>query len=196
MKKFIFYIIIAWSLLAFVGYNVLTVEATTDKQATQRQEEKDCRSISEPDDDFYCKQFDWSAFYPDRETVEELCDASEDYAKNPNNCDKAYDLVEKTEEKAAEEDALCDDEDAETTSIPLCKSHDLTLGQAFAEKYNKENCEDHNGEWIDGECDFYENQMKEGWEVDEDNFYKKVCEDEKNESDECKKHRLSIEDGE
>ena len=42
----------------------------------------------------------------------------------------------------------------------------------------------------------YENQMNESWEVDEDNFYKKVCEDEKNESDECKKHRLSIEDGE
>jgi hypothetical protein len=67
---------------------------------------------------------------------------------------------------------------------------------AFAEKYNKENCEDNNGEWIDGECDFYENQMKEGWEVDEDNFYKEVCEEEEKESDECKKHRLSIEDGE
>jgi hypothetical protein len=38
--------------------------------------------------------------------------------------------------------------------------------------------------------------MKEGWEVDEDNFYKEVCEDEdEEESDECKKHKLSIEDG-
>ena len=67
---------------------------------------------------------------------------------------------------------------------------------SFAEKYNKENCEGNNGEWIDGECDFYENQMKSGWEVDEDNFYKEACEDEEEESDECKKHRLSIEDGE
>jgi hypothetical protein len=25
---------------------------------------------------------------------------------------------------------------------------------AYAEKYNKENCEDNNGEWIDGECTF------------------------------------------
>jgi hypothetical protein len=33
---------------------------------------------------------------------------------------------------------------------------------SFAEKYNKENYEKYNGEWIDGECDFYENQMKEG----------------------------------
>ena len=65
---------------------------------------------------------------------------------------------------------------------------------AFAEKYNKENCEDNNGEWIDGECDFYEYQMKEGWEVDEDNFYKEACKDD--DSDKCEKHRLSIEDGE
>jgi hypothetical protein len=28
--------------------------------------------------------------------------------------------------------------------------------------------------------------MKEGWEVDEDNFYKEVCEDEEKESDEVK----------
>ena len=46
------------------------------------------------------------------------------------------------------------------------------------------------------ECDFYENQMKKGWEVDKDNFYKEVCEDEEKESDECKKQRLSIYDGE
>jgi hypothetical protein len=83
---------------------------------------------------------------------------------------------------------------AETTTIEICSSADLILGEAFAEKYNKENCENHNGEWIDGECDFYENQLKEGWEVDEDNFYKEVDEDE--ESDKGKKHRLSIEDGE
>ena len=38
--------------------------------------------------------------------------------------------------------------------------------------------------------------MKEGWEVDEDNFYQQVCKDKDKESDECKKHRLSIEDGE
>ena len=37
--------------------------------------------------------------------------------------------------------------------------------------------------------------MKEGWEIDENNFYNEVYEDEEEESDECKKHRLSIEDG-
>ena len=57
------------------------------------------------------------------------------------------------EEVAAEEDALCDDEDAETTNIELCKSDDITLGEAFASSnrdYNKEDCEDYYGEWEDG----------------------------------------------
>ena len=36
--------------------------------------------------------------------------------------------------------------------------------------------------------------MKEGWEVDEDNFYKEVCKDD--DSNKCEKHRSSIEDGE
>jgi hypothetical protein len=49
----------------------------------------------------------------------------------------------------------------------------LYIARSIKEKYNKENCENHNREWIGGECHFYENQMKEGWEVDEDNFYKK-----------------------
>ena len=110
--------------------------------------------------------------------------------------DKADQFSDEVDKIRAFEEERAAEEDAETTNIPLCKSDDLMLGQTYAEKYNKENCEEHNGEWIDGECDFYENQMKEGWEVDEDNLYKEVCEDEKNESDECKKHRLSIEDGE
>ena len=37
--------------------------------------------------------------------------------------------------------------------------------------------------------------MKAGWEVDEDNFYKEEWEGEEEEPDECKKHMLSIEDG-
>ena len=43
---------------------------------------------------------------------------------------------------------------------------------------------------------FYENQRKEGWEEDENEFYTKVCKGENKESDECEKHRISIEDGE
>jgi hypothetical protein len=135
----ILFIIIAWSLLAFVGYNVLTVQA---------EEEKDCSSISEPDDDFYCKQFDWSAFHPDRESVKEWCGASEDYAKNPKNCDKAYDLVEKIEEKAAQEDAICDNEDAYTTDIELCMS-----AERKREKVVEETCNEVDGKMTKEGCD-------------------------------------------
>ena len=64
---------------------------------------------------------------------------------NTDDEDKADRFMEESEkvrgfqeERADEEDALCDDEDAETTNIEMCSS-DLTLGKAFAEKYNKEN---------------------------------------------------------
>ena len=71
--------------------------------------EKDCSSISEPDDDFYCKEFDWGAFSPDKQSVDELCDASEDYAKNPKNCDIAYGLVEKQDKNLKKDlEEACD----------------------------------------------------------------------------------------
>ena len=100
MNHNIIYIVIAWSLLAFVGYNVLSAEA----------EKKDCSSITEPDDDFYCDQFDWGAFgQPDKESADEACDASEDYAKNPKNCDIAYELVEKQDKNLKKDlEEACD----------------------------------------------------------------------------------------
>jgi hypothetical protein len=126
-------------------------------QVKQEEEEEEANNknnnnndcLSEPDDDFYCKEFDWSAFYPDKEIVDELCDASEDYAKNPKNCDKAYDLVKEVkegpekkyceysgkwdddkkeckindeEERTFYEDAVCDNEDADTTNVKMCMS--------------------------------------------------------------------------
>jgi hypothetical protein len=88
-----------------VPVNLLTpefkVSAATNKQ--------DC--LSESDDNLYCDDFDWSAFHPDKETVDELCDASEDYAKNPKNCDKAYDLVEEEEAVEKELKKACDADD-------------------------------------------------------------------------------------
>jgi hypothetical protein len=95
-KQLLLFIIIAWSILAFVSFNVLTAEAST--------ESGDCSAITEPDDSIYCDEFDWSAFHPDREFVDGLCDASEDYAKNPKNCDKAYDLVEEKEKEQEKEE--------------------------------------------------------------------------------------------
>lgn len=84
-------VIISLSLFLFIAYNVITVQA-----AEKDDNDKRCQALSEPDDDFYCDDFDWSAStFDNMKAVDELCDASEDYAKNPKNCDKAYDLVEK-----------------------------------------------------------------------------------------------------
>src|SRR5688572_7681319 len=95
--------------------------------------------------------------YAGKDYKKELCkeyggeweDSACDFkADDEDKADHFSDEVDKIraieEERAAEEDALCYDEDAETTNIPICKSDDLMLGQAFAEKYNKENCEDNN----------------------------------------------------
>jgi hypothetical protein len=77
--------------------------------------------------------------------------------------------------------------------ISITEHQPTAYGGKDSEKYNKENCEEHNGEWIKDECDFYENQMKEGWEVDEQEFYEDVCQDDN--SKKCEKHKESIEDG-
>jgi len=44
-------VIISLSLFAFIAYNVMTVDAA---------EKKDCSSVSKPDDDFYCDEFNWA----------------------------------------------------------------------------------------------------------------------------------------
>jgi len=117
MKKNILFIVIMWSLLAFVSYNVLTVEA----------EEKT---------GFLREDYDWDEFYDDtisRYDVDVKCDATEDYESNEKACKKAYQKIEKQEqdsikhieagkEKAAKEDAICDNEDADTTNVELCMS--------------------------------------------------------------------------
>lgn len=95
------------------------------------------------------------------------CDfKTDDEDKADKYTDDVIKVREFEEEKAAEEDALCDDEDAETTNIPLCKSNDVILGEAFAkekksaEETEKEICEKYGGEdsehveWDDGECKF------------------------------------------
>jgi hypothetical protein len=94
---------------------LLTINATTTNMTVPNEAlgstdgKKDCSSINEPDDDFYCDEFDWGAYTPDRQSVEELCDASEDYAKNPKHCDIAYDLVEKQDKNLKKDlEEACD----------------------------------------------------------------------------------------
>ena len=141
-KSNILFIVAMWSLLVFVGYNVLTVEAS-------QEETGECRSVTEPDDSFYCNDFDWEPYTPDRGSVEKMCGASGDYAKNPKNCDKAYDLVKKQEEKAAKEDAICDGEDADTTDVKGCMSEGRQ-----SDKINEKICNKVDGKWTDkGGCE-------------------------------------------
>jgi hypothetical protein len=74
----------------------------------------------------------------DVEWEDGVCDFKTD---DEDKADQFTEYVEKIkefeEEKAAIEDALCDDEDAETTNIEICSSQDFTLGEAFAENTTK-----------------------------------------------------------
>lgn len=126
--KNIIYIVVIWALFIYIGYNVLTVDA-----------EKDCSSISEPDDDFYCKDFDWGPFHPDKQFVDELCDASEDYAKNPKHCDKAYDMVEKKEKEEQKNiEKSCDKAGAKMNEKGECDIHgDGKKADKFYEEQSK-----------------------------------------------------------
>ena len=52
-------------------------------------------------DPFLDKDFDWDEFYDseiNRDDVESACDASEDYKKHEEACDKAFDKIEEQEE--------------------------------------------------------------------------------------------------
>ena len=119
----------------------LGADYTAEEEASWNQKEKT---------GFLREGYDWDEFYDDnvsRERVEEACDASEDYLANEKACDKAYQKIERQEEIskevqeegvdnlareeeiAAQEDALCDNEDADTTNIKKCMSEDRKNNQ-------------------------------------------------------------------
>ena len=105
-------IIVAWSLLIFVGYNVLTVEAVVD----------DKKEYTWTGPDGHKDRVTLNDFEP--EDIADTCDASEDYNRNEKLCDTLYDWEEEIKEKAAKEDAICDNEDADTTDVKICMSED------------------------------------------------------------------------
>lgn len=108
---------------------------------TVQAEKKDCSNISEPDDDFYCDEFDWSASNFDKESVDELCDASEDYAKNPENCKKAYNLADKAEEKDIKD--TCDKAGGKMNKKGECETdHDGPIADKFHELQDNPQIED------------------------------------------------------
>ena len=92
----------------------------------------------------------------DGEWEDGTCDFDDDDEDKVDKFSNEVDKVKKFEEDKADlEDDVCDEEDAETTNIKLCKSDDLTLGKAFAskDKYDKEDCKADGGKWEDGWCD-------------------------------------------
>ena len=134
-------------------------KATTDeKQASfepEAAEEKDCSSISEPDDDFYCKQFDWGAYHPDKQSVDELCDASEDYAKNPKHCDIAYGLVEKQDKNLKKDLEEACDKAGGKMKDGYCdvKENEKAIAKQ-SDKINEKICKKVDGKWTKEGCDF------------------------------------------
>ena len=109
--------IVAWSLLIYVGYNVLTVEAVVDLKKEYTWTGPDGHKDKVTLNDF------------EIEDIPDTCDASEDYTRNEKLCDSLYKMEEESqkyaaeqEEIAAQEDVICDNEDASITNIKLCMS--------------------------------------------------------------------------
>jgi hypothetical protein len=150
-KRDIFTICIAWSLLIYIGYNVLTVEAATssDKQKLQ----KEMCEVN-----YEAKWKDGKCHFSKAGTTE-YNDEGE-YLADLRDTDPAArdDYVERQEEKAAQEDALCDDEDADTTDVKKCMSEDRLQQAAF--NIDKEECKEANGDWKNGKCTYYEDEQQ------------------------------------
>ena len=168
-KRDIFGIIFAWSLLAFVGYNVLTVEASQEKKdipdniremkftnddlddygLKEIAIEQECKDNGgQWKDDAWCKfdkiggndeiKFEHQLenrglmyYYADKEALGEEWGKyqNEKYEKSLKGEQEYQKYVAEQEEKAAKEDAICDNEDADTTDVKLCMSEDRKNNQ-------------------------------------------------------------------
>ncbi len=154
--------IIAWSLLVFVGYNVLTVEAT------EKDDKKVCESYGGK----------WKetmmADGSGRSSGERWCHIDNEidqqrYIIRPgNSLDGTGSDAELGREDlgpeltARIEDELCDDEDADTTDIKECMSG--ARQQQLEHNYDKKSCEDANGDWNKKKgsgCTFYEDEQQD-----------------------------------
>ena len=186
----ILFIIIAWCLLAFVSYNVLTAEAEDFKKSTEKEDKKVCEDYggewkSIGGGDRGCKidneqaqglygirpGYSHDGTYSDTEYGRIDLDMSdvEATAIEDDVCSKNKDLDikvckerEEAEEKAAQEDAICDNEDADTTDIKLCMSD--RRQQQLEHNYDKESCEQVNGDWNKKKgsgCTFYEDEQQD-----------------------------------
>jgi hypothetical protein len=147
--------IIAWSLLFYVGYNVLTVEAT------EKEDKKVCTSYGGE----WKETIRVDVSGNEKGSGDNQCQFDNDkdlqlYSIRPGKSldgtgsDAEYgrlDLGISDEEAAAQEDAICDDEDAGTTNVKLCMSDKRELEQR--DKKLENICNKVDGEWTKEGCD-------------------------------------------
>ena len=203
-KLLLLFIIIAWSLLAFVGYNVLTVEAAEkdDKKVCESyggewketkmvdgsgrsSGDRGCEIENEQaqqlygirageSDDGTGADSEYGRIDLDMSDVEASAIEDDVCSKNKDLDIKVCKEREEAAEIAAQEDAICDNEDADTTDIKLCMSG--ARQQQLEHNYDKESCEQVNGDWNKKKgsgCTFYEDEQNHEEDV--------VIEDWKNE---------------
>ena len=131
--------IVMWSLLVFVGYNVLTVNV----------------EAAESDDKQVCEDYggEWKKYdtgdnsrgcHIENEKDRQLYGIRPGYSLSGTSADAEYgrlDIDVSDEEAAAQEDVICDDEDAGTTNVKGCMSEDRKNNQQKNERewYYNEN---------------------------------------------------------
>ncbi len=108
------------------------------------------------------KDYDWDEFYDDaitRQSVEDACDASEDYKKHKKACDKAYDKIEKQEEASREaypyiidKSPLPNTQEYQENVVDKLTEGQKEKKQDTIEENKKEVCENAGAEWKDGAC--------------------------------------------
>jgi hypothetical protein len=111
-------IVLLWSVLIFIGYNVLTAEAS----------EKEDKKVCEDYGGEWKKSANsggerWCNFDNDKDR--QAYSIRPGYTLDGTGSDAEYgrlDLDVSDEEAAAQEDAICDDEDADYTNIKICMS--------------------------------------------------------------------------
>ena len=197
MNHNIIYLVIAWSLLAFVGYNLLSVEA---KEKNDVPNIREMKFVNDDLDDYglkdmaleqackdnggQWKESAWCKFDKiggndeikfEHEMAERGLDyyyydfeygndewqkiQNEKYEKSLKGEQEYQKYVAKQEEIAAQEDAICDNEDADTTDIKLCMAEERLQQSAF--NIGKEECKQVNGDWKKDRCTYYEDEQQE-----------------------------------
>ena len=155
MNHNIIYIVIAWSLLAFVGYNVLSAEASDLSDAL-----REMQFVNDDEDDYGLKD----------DAIEQVCKDNGGEWKENLWCkfdkDKTGDEVEF--EHQLEDRGLsyfyADMAEAgfsdEWDKYEQEKQEKSQKGaEEYVEEEPKKECEKANGDWKKGECTFYEDEQ-------------------------------------